>query len=129
MKLNEYQARVVNSIAESTPGKDYFQVINALKKLRRYATTLHRLDENACNGWPRRQVERRDGKVYVYDVTDENWQRRDELKEKRTEERAEKLAKEMGWSFERQGDPRGFPFYILITARDGRQMSVADVIA
>lgn len=128
MKFNEYQARVVNSIAEATE-KDYFEVIEALKKFRRYASTLHRLDENSCNGWPRIKTEYRDGKMYRFDMTDENWQKKDELKEERTQKRAEALAKEMGWSFERQGDPRGFPFYVIVTAKDGRKMSIADVVA
>lgn len=129
MKFNEYQARVVNSIAESTENKGYFEVIDALKKFKRYAATLHRLDENACNGWPKPVTEMRDGKMYRYDVSDEKWQAKDEKKEERIEKKAEALAKEMGWSFERQGDPRGFPFYVVVTAKDGRKMSIADVVA
>lgn len=128
MKFNEYQARVVNSIVEAS-GKDYFEVIGALKSFRRYATTLHRLDENSCNGWPKVKTEYRDGKMYRFEETDEKWMKADELKEERIQARAEKLAKDMGWSFERQGDPRGFPFYVTVTASDGRKMSIADVIA
>lgn len=128
MKFNEYQARVINTIAENT-NKGYFEIIAALKVLRRAATTLHRLDENSCNGYPKPVIECRDGKVYQYSVCDEAWQARDEKKEERIQAKVEALAKEMGWTFERQGDPRGFPFYVRLVTKDKREINIAEVLS
>jgi hypothetical protein len=128
MKFNEYQARVINTIVENTD-KGYLEVIAALKTLKRAAATLHRLDENACNGHPQQVTEYRDGKKYVYSVEDIKWRERDEKKEERINQKIEVLAKEFGWTFERQGDPRGFPFYVRVTTKDNREINIADVLA
>ncbi len=127
MKFNEYQARVLNSIATVT-GKGYFETVDALKALKRYASTLHRLDENACNGWPKPVTEIREGKTYRYSVEDTLWRYKDEKKEESVNKKVEQLAKNMGWTFERQGDPRGFPFYVKVTI-DNREVNIADIIA
>lgn len=88
---------------------EYRQHIAAL---HRYATTLHRLDENACNGWPMLKTEVRDGKVYRFDVENEAWRKRDEAKEARIMKRIAKIADLTGWTIETQDDPRGWPMSV-----------------
>lgn len=76
-------------------------------KLRRIERKLHRLDENACNGWPRLQVEYKDGRRYEYHVEDEFWRKRDERAESLAEKQLDDLSARWGESWHHQSDPRG----------------------
>ena len=89
-----------------------------LDTLHRYETTLHRIAENECNGWPRETVERRDGKTYRYSVTDAAWQARDERKETTIQGKVRELAGKYGLSVRFGGDPRGGSIRLIIP--DGR---------
>jgi hypothetical protein len=60
-----------------------------LDHLHRYETTLHRIAENDCNGHPRIKTEVRDGKVYQFEVEDEEWARRDAKKEKSIQDKVQ----------------------------------------
>lgn len=85
-----------------------------LRRLHRYATTLHRLDENACNGHPMQKTEVRDGKMYRFDVENEAWKLRDEKKEASIMKKIEEIKAQTGWEIELQGDPRGWPMKLTI---------------
>jgi hypothetical protein len=74
-----------------------------IKTLHRYATTLHRLDENSCNGWP------------TWDHREDlAWRARDEKKEASITAKVHAIAKKHGWKIELQGDPRGWPMKLEI---------------
>lgn len=75
--------------------------------LHRYETTLRRIDENECNGWPREVVERRGGKVYRYNVQDEGWEKRDKAREESTQRKVRNIAEKYGIAVNFNGDPRG----------------------
>lgn len=90
-----------------------------LKTLHRFATTLHRLDENSCNGWPRQKTEFREGKMYCYDVEDESWRLRDEKKEANIRKKIDQIEKRNDqWEVELQGDPRGWPMKLTVQGID-----------
>lgn len=89
-----------------------------LARLHRYATTLHRLDENSCNGWPRPTTEIRDGKMYRFDKEDLAWKARDEKKEETIRQNVETIAKNHGWTIEHQSDPRGWPMKLTVNGID-----------
>jgi hypothetical protein len=98
--MNKQQYRFyttfVDHLADET-GIDLFVAANLADKLHRAESTLHRLSENACNGWP----------TYDY-KEDQAWRERDEKKEARTEQRVRELLSDyptIRVSF--QGDPRG----------------------
>lgn len=84
-----------------------------IEALTRCANVLHRWDEAECNG----EVEvDEDGKAYrVYGMNGGGPLTR--LKTANREaaawKRAQSLAAGRGYTLERQGDPRGIPFYVL----------------
>lgn len=84
--------------------------------LHRYEATLHRLAENACNGWPRPTTEVREGKTYRFDVEDVKWRARDEAKEARTEHLVIALLSQFKTiKVEFGGDPRGCAISLTFT--------------
>jgi len=101
-------------------GKDISQVeiSHDLNLLHRYEATLRRINEDECNGWPREVVERRDGKTYRYNVTDEKWQARDQKTEISVKKRVKAIADKYGIGVDFNGDPRGGA--IRFTVTDGR---------
>ena len=86
--------------------------------IHRHTSTLHRIDENSCNGHPRIKTETRDGKVYRFEVEDERWRARDEKKEASLEKRIREICAVHGWLVEFQGDPRGWRTNLTINGRD-----------
>lgn len=106
----------------------YFRLVNDLgltmeqekdaALIHRHTSTLHRIDENGCNGWPRMKTEYRDGKMYRYEVEDEKWRARDEKKEAALEKRIREICAKHGWAVEFQGDPRGWRTNLTINGRD-----------
>jgi hypothetical protein len=86
--------------------------------IHRHTSTLHRIDENSCNGHPKMKTEVRDGKTYRFEVEDEKWAARDEKKEANLEKRIREICAKHGWSVEFQGDPRGWRTNLTINGRD-----------
>lgn len=107
-----YAEKLLNQF-EFTP-----EQLEDLRELHRYSVTLHRLDENACNGWPKTKTEVREGKIFCYSVEDEAWRMRDEKKEKSIELKIEAIAGKHQWKVDHQGDPRGWPLRLFINGVD-----------
>ena len=78
-----------------------------LDRLHRYEKTLQRINENDCNGHPKPVIEYRDGKMYQYDIEDQDWVKRDEKKEKSTQKIVQDYAKELCFIVDFNSDPRG----------------------
>lgn len=120
--------RFIRSIKNNSDALDAEKLLNLfsftseqlddLRELHRYATTLHRLDENACNGWPATKTEFRDGKIFSYSVEDEDWRLRDEKKEASIHKKIQAIATKNGWNIDHQGDPRGWPLKLFINGID-----------
>ena len=80
-------------------------------KICRHAATLHRLNEEACNGHPANA----DGRLPIETVTrlQDRWEERVDRETERTEKRLAALVLELPWTtagpwiFETQRDPRG----------------------
>ena len=83
------------------------EMINILNKLHRYETTLHRINENDCNGHPRMKTEYREGKMYRFEVEDIAWVKRDEKKEISIQNKVKTIADKLGFMVQFNGDPRG----------------------
>ena len=81
--------------------------LSDLKTLHRYAKTLHRLDENSCNGWP------------TWDHREDvAWRARDEKKEKSIICKIKNIEAKNKWYIELQGDPRGWPMKLMVNGID-----------
>ena len=78
-----------------------------LDRLHRYETTLQRINENDCNGHPKQVTEYRDGKMYRYDIEDQDWLKRDQKKELNAQKIIQEYAEELGFKVDFNGDPRG----------------------
>ena len=104
-QLEDYRETLNTFEKESsfTPNEMY----DALDTIHRAETTLHRIAENHCNGHPKRRVEYRDGKQFVYDVEDLDWLARDEKTEARLEAKIKGITKQLGFKVDFNGDPRG----------------------
>lgn len=87
--------------------KSLIEITALLDKLHRYETTLHRLSELECNGWPRQKIEYREGKMYSYPIEDEDLRRKSEKKEANTVGKVKKIIEELNIKVEFNGDPRG----------------------
>jgi len=85
-----------------------------LDKLHRYETTLHRINENDCNGHPKMKTEYRDGKKYRYEVEDLQWAERDAKKEKSIQDKVIALLKPLNIEVRFNGDPRGGAIRMLL---------------
>jgi len=85
-----------------------------LDKLHRYEKTLHRINENECNGHPRSKIEYRDGKMYRYDVEDLQWAERDAKKEVSIQNKVRELLKPYNIEVKFNGDPRGGAIRMLL---------------
>ena len=85
-----------------------------LNSLHRYEVTLHRINENDCNGHPRLKIEYRDGKMYQYDIEDLEWAARDERKEKSIQKKVIDLLKPYNIEVRFNGDPRGGAIRMLL---------------
>lgn len=86
--------------------------LNALRMFRSHERSLQRLAEIECNGYPREVSEIRDGKLYRYNVEDENLKARCERGEARHKKAVEEMAEAWGLALEFQGDPRGLMFSV-----------------
>jgi hypothetical protein len=86
--------------------------------IHRHTSTLHRIDENGCNGHPMTKTEVRDGQFYRFEVENVRWRERDEKKEASLEKRIREICALHGWSVEFQGDPRGWRTNLTINGRD-----------
>lgn len=108
--------------------RNYMNLVNALELtheqekdaalIHRHTSTLHRIDENSCNGHPMIKTEMRDGKMYRFEVENEKWRARDEKKEASLEKRIREICAKHGWQVEFQGDPRGWRTNLTINGRD-----------
>ena len=90
------------------------EIRTLLDKLHRYETTLHRINENDCNGHPRMKTEYRDGKFYQYEVEDLKWAERDAKKEESIQKKVIALLKPFNIEVQFNGDPRGGSIRMLL---------------
>ena len=90
------------------------EIRTLLDKLHRYETTLHRINENDCNGHPRMKTEYRDGKFYQYEVEDLKWAERDAKKEESIQKKVIALLKPFNIEVRFNGDPRGGSIRMLL---------------
>ena len=104
-QLENYQKTEAMFWKESPSFKGNME--NTLDLIHRAETTLHRISENQCNGHPKRKVEWRDGKQFIYDVENVEWRERDEKTEAKLETKIKGIAKELGFKVDFNGDPRG----------------------
>jgi hypothetical protein len=85
-----------------------------LDKLHRYEKTLSRINENDCNGHSGTKTEYRDGKMYRYEVEDQNWAERDAKKEESIKNKVIELCKQYDIEVKFNGDPRGGAIRLLL---------------
>jgi len=90
------------------------EIRTLLDKLHRYEKTLHRINENDCNGHPRSKIEYRDGKMYRYDIEDIEWANRDAKKEVSIQNKVRELLKPYNIEVRFNGDPRGGAIRMLL---------------
>ena len=115
-QLEEYQ-RIENKFLElfyQYPKITGTEIRTILDKLHRYETTLHRINENDCNGHPKMVTEYRDGKMYRYEVEDVAWTERDAKKEKSIQDKVQALLKPLNIEVRFNGDPRGGSIRMLL---------------
>jgi len=77
-------------------------------ELRNIVCKLHRLDENACN----------------FGLTSSQ-----EKNESKLEERAKEIASNLGMAIYHQGDPRGWPLYLVPDDNENHEVDYCDYIA
>lgn len=109
-QIEEYQ-RIEFKFYELFPTMNVRRVLDTL---HRYETTLHRINENDCNGHPRMKTEYRDGKMYRFEVEDEAWAARDAKKEQSIQSKVVDLLKPYGIDVKFNGDPRGGAIRMLL---------------
>jgi hypothetical protein len=114
----------------------YFSSLNGwderstlLKRIHRYETALHRINENDCNGHPRMKTEYRDGKMYRYEVEDQAWLQRDIKKEISIQSKVRDIALKLGFGVIFNGDPRGGSIRFVLpsgksTGMDGKTWGI-----
>jgi hypothetical protein len=85
-----------------------------LNSLHRYEVTLHRINENDCNGHSQMVTEQREGKTYRYEVVDEEWTKRDAKKEITIRKKVIALLKPYKIEVRFNGDPRGGAIRMLL---------------
>ncbi len=112
-QAHEYQV-IFNKFREIIPQLGYDGTYALLHTLHRYETTLHRINENDCNGHPRTKTEYRDGKMYRFEVEDLQWAARDEKKEKSIQGKVIALLQPLGIEVQFNGDPRGGAIRMLL---------------
>jgi len=112
-QAREYQ-RIFNKFRETVPQLGYDGTVALLNKLHRYETTLHRINENDCNGHPRMKTEYRDGQMYRFEVEDEKWAARDAKKEASIQKRVIELLDPLDIKVQFNGDPRGGAIRMLL---------------
>ena len=113
----EHYKRIENKFLElfyNYPKVDGNKIRIVLDKLHRYETTLHRISENHCNGYPRTITEIRDGKMYRYEVEDQKWAERDAKKEESIQNKVIELCKQYDIEVKFNGDPRGGAIRMLL---------------
>ena len=113
-QIEEY-SRIENKFCEVLPEETTMSTIRALlNKLHRYETTLHRINDNDCNGHPRMKTEYRDGKMYRFEVEDQKWAERDAKKEQSIQNKVVDLLKPYNIEVQFNGDPRGGSIRMLL---------------
>jgi hypothetical protein len=108
--MNKPELEAMNRLykRDLIPGYDEkLKAVAAIQRLRRINAKLHRINEDDCNGNPTTKTERRDGKLYRYEVQDEKRAAANERTEARLTAEAQDIATRWGWSVNTQGDPRG----------------------
>ena len=112
-QIEEYQ-NIEYKFCTLFPDVDYSKIKSTLNSLHRYETTLHRINENDCNGHPRMKVEYRDGKMYRFEVEDTKWVERDAKKEQSIQNKVIELLKPFNIQVRFNGDPRGGAIRMLL---------------
>jgi len=105
-QIEEYQ-ETEYQFFEDAPHISASRMRVILDRIHRYEVTLQRINENDCNGHPRTKIEYRDGKKYEYSIEDVEWTERDAKKEASIQKIIQEYAKELGFSVDFNGDPRG----------------------
>jgi len=85
-----------------------------LDKLHRSEVTLHRINENECNGHPKTVIEYRNGKMYQYSVENEKWRDQDLKKELSIQNKVRTLLEPYHIEVRFNGDPRGGAIRMLL---------------
>jgi len=115
-QIEEYQ-RIEHKFLElfyDYPKVTGTEIRSLLNALHRYETTLHRINENDCNGHGRLKVEYRDGKKYEYEIEDLKWAERDSKKEQSIQNKVRALLKPFNIEVRFNGDPRGGAIRMLL---------------
>ena len=115
-QIEEYQ-RIENKFLEmfyQYPKITGTEIKSLLNSLHRYETTLHRINENDCNGHPKMVTEYRDGKTYRYEVEDQKWMEKDAKKELSIQKKVVDLLKPYNIEVRFNGDPRGGSIRMLL---------------
>jgi hypothetical protein len=105
-QIEEYQETEYRFF-EDAPHISASRMKTILDRIHRHETTLQRINENDCNGHPRMKTEMRDGKMYRFEVEDQDWVQRDQKKENSIHKIVQDYAKELGFQVDFNGDPRG----------------------
>jgi len=115
-QIEEYQ-RTEHRFFEDAPHISASRMSDILNKVHRYETTLHRINENDCNGHPRMKIEHRDGKTYRFEVEDIAWAKRDEKKEASIQKKVQDIADELKFQVQFNGDPRGGAIQFVLPSK------------
>ena len=115
-QIEEYQ-NTEYQFFEDAPHIEASRMRVILDRLHRYETTLHRINENDCNGHPRMKTEYRDGKMYRFEVEDLKWAERDAKKETSIQNKVSDIAKELGFGVQFNGDPRGGAIQFILPSK------------
>jgi hypothetical protein len=113
----EHYKRIESKFLElfyNYPKVDETKIRIVLDKLHRYEKTLSRINENDCNGHPITKTEYRDGKMYRYEVEDQNWVERDAKKEESIKNKVIALCEQYDIEVKFNGDPRGGAIRMLL---------------
>ena len=116
-QMEEYQKIEYKFCELFYPKFPDMNITSILDRLHRYETTLHRINENDCNGHPKTVTEYREGKMYRYEVEDQKWAERDAKKERSIQNKVVELLKPYGIEVRFNGDPRGGAIRMLLPDR------------
>ena len=81
--------------------------IDDFTKIARMERKYQRLQEAACNGYPKTITEFKNGKHFRYDIEDIELKAKCEKQEENIEKKLQEIAQRRGWFIRTQGDPRG----------------------
>ncbi len=84
-----------------------YDLIEDFNKVVRLERKYNRLQELSCNGYPKLVTEYKNGKMYRYNVENEELRIKSEAQEEKIEKKLKEIALKNNWFIRTQGDPRG----------------------